>query len=967
MAAVYAATRNDGRQHALKIMHRELCGDDELRERFLREGHIARKVDHPGVVRVFDDDVTETGEPFLIMELLVGSTLSRLWRKNDKKLPVEASLIIAANVLDALSAFHDIEIVHRDLKPANIFVTTERDVKVLDFGVAQHREAGRDITRVGLAVGTPSFMAPEQALGKSADVDHRADIYAVGATLYTIVGGRKLHEGATEQESTVLAATQPAPSVARIAPDLPLAVVTLIDKSLQWDPRNRFQSADEMRDAIETFLAVGGQAPQRTRRSQPPAFEPARLELDIDEGSVPPGDITSAAGVGTPSGFYGAVRNSGSMDLVGDIELAFEPKRHSPSEHPADGVHERRRAARHHRSDSEIRSLLPQRPPATAAQSSEQGLAGPDVPLLQDDPLAPLFVRLDRLLKTARQYGPSHPETHSRIDPVFEAASMALEHVPGGLHLRVLPFCLSIGHKTVWEPSPPGDIVPYTLSVAGVREIHVMPGVEQEELRELIGAMMVDPSSNPAEIATALWEAPFKHVQCRIEEDLGGEDAQSLEDFFSEAAELERELQMSLSDVQKMALSLQREDVLEAAAVAAMTDTSDDSGALLMLDEQAQERLAAATRLSNGELRVRHDEIMLDAFADAALRRDLAALADAVMSYTRRLVRLGRDEELYATHRELIGRLYDNDRRSSALSPTFITAAMFPGDVLMHVVRTASGFSELLNEQQCAAARAGFEMITKSTGPRSLKAFLKLAQRLGEGPLFDHILSYLVRVFEGEEDRVFAYLEKLNPLLAQRIVTTLVARGGARVKALLRPLLQSTNSAIRCEAMAQLATDHEQLTRELMQLFKSDDRIVRWAALDTFIRHRVVSAGPALVAIVERESFQDRALDEQQRVLSSIQSIHPPRCEKLLCEITTKHGIIAKEPLERTRMLAARMLGVHADSAMAIDALEQAATRRPWNSPQLREVAATALRQLEARIASRDAAGRETAGRKDSP
>ena len=107
-----------------------------------------------------------------------------------------------------------------------------------------------------LGLGGP-LRVDEQALGKNKTIDHRADIYAVGATLYTIISGRKLHRGASEQESYVLAATQPAPSVARVAPDLPLEVVTIIDKALQWDPRNRWGSAEEMHAAIVEVLESG--------------------------------------------------------------------------------------------------------------------------------------------------------------------------------------------------------------------------------------------------------------------------------------------------------------------------------------------------------------------------------------------------------------------------------------------------------------------------------------------------------------------------------------------------------------------------------------------------------------------------------------------------------------------------------------------------------------------------------------
>ncbi|MCA9623285.1 MAG: serine/threonine protein kinase [Myxococcales bacterium] len=938
MAAVYAATHEDGHRAALKILHAELCNDDDVRERFLREGVVARRVAHPGVVRIFDDDVTDRGEPFLIMELLSGAPLSRVWRKRGKKIPLDASLHIAASVLDALTAFHDQNIVHRDLKPANIFITRQSKVKILDFGVAQLREKGRDMTRVGLAMGTPSYMAPEQALGKSDRVDHRADIYAVGATLYTILSGQRLHQGATEQESYVLAATQPASSVARVAPDLPVPVVALIDKALQWDMRNRFQSAAEMRDAI---LALDFKKPARPKVEMPrgdatpfvdePSFDehPSRsrsgsgFELDMDSGSS---QLTSGTGVS-----LGLIRSGFDRTPSGssDIELAIEPP----------GV----RGQRSFVSGTAITNRPADRVSGTVSRSD-------DVPLPVDHPLAPAFVGLDRLLKTARQYGPSHPETQSRLQPVFEAFLEAVEHIPEGLRIKVLPFCFTHGTDTVWEPSPPSDIVPYTLSVAGLRAFHITAGVAEDELRELFTAMMVDASSNPSEIATALWEAPFQHIHCRIEEELGGEDAESLEGFFSEASVLEQELAQELTAVQKLTLSMDRGDVVEAAALAVMTGSAERSADMLRLPAEPRERLTAAVRLRASELRLRHDYLLLDAYADATARRDIRALAEALSSYSARMVRLGRDDELFASHRVLIDKATEAaaaGRRRVAAST--ITATLFPPSVLGHVVRTASGFSELLDEEQRRQALGAFALIANTASRSSLSSFLQLVSRVAEGPIFEHAARFIERVAAGAEETVIGELENMDPLVAQEILKRLLKRG-PEVKEKLRPLLTSQNSALRCEAIAQLATSDIELTQELMKLFKGDDGQQRLAALDTFVRHEVRSAGPALVQLVQQEEFKLRPLDEQQKIFEAIFTLNPARSEALLAELVASHGLMRDDELERTRTLAARMLGERGSQPETLSAMRKATGRGWWNSPELREVAVLAARQIESRM-----------------
>jgi serine/threonine protein kinase len=256
MACVYEATHANGRKAALKILHPELARDAGVRDRFLREGQIGNKIPHPARVEVLDHDTTDAGEPFLVMELLNGETLDQLWKRNDRKIPVALALGFAEQLLDFLSALHGVGIVHRDLKPANVFVC-EADagekigrVKVLDYGIAQLREGNQEHTRAGTALGTPSYMSPEQARGLGDKLDGRADIFSVGAMLQALITGQRLHQGRSNDEALILAATQPAPSIARIDATLPPTVIALVDKALQWDRRNRYENAAAMREAV---------------------------------------------------------------------------------------------------------------------------------------------------------------------------------------------------------------------------------------------------------------------------------------------------------------------------------------------------------------------------------------------------------------------------------------------------------------------------------------------------------------------------------------------------------------------------------------------------------------------------------------------------------------------------------------------------------------------------------------------
>ena len=258
MGAVFAAKHRNGTRAAVKVLHAEFARETEIRERFLREGKIANSVDHPARVPVTDDDVSDRGEPFLVMDLLEGETFNELRHRAGGKVPLEETLRIFETVLDLLAKCHTVGIVHRDIKPGNIFITREGSVKVLDFGVARMREAGSGVeaTRMGTAIGTPSYIAPEQALGLVSQVDGRSDIFSVGACMYVAFTGKRLNHARSEAESFVMAATQAAPSNANLAPDLPVEVVACIDRALAFEREKRFQDAASMRSEVLGLLAA---------------------------------------------------------------------------------------------------------------------------------------------------------------------------------------------------------------------------------------------------------------------------------------------------------------------------------------------------------------------------------------------------------------------------------------------------------------------------------------------------------------------------------------------------------------------------------------------------------------------------------------------------------------------------------------------------------------------------------------
>ncbi|MBE7484923.1 MAG: serine/threonine protein kinase [Polyangiaceae bacterium] len=296
MAAVYAAVDGTGRKAAIKLIHSHLAKNPAVRARFQREAYIANKVDHPGVVAIQGDGTSHDGEPYIVMELLRGQSVDLLLDSHRGRLTIRDALHIAEGVLAVLVKAHPLGIVHRDLKPENVFLTSKGEVKVLDFGIARmlDQEKDRGQTRTGVIMGTPSFMAPEQALGRWSEVDARTDLWAVGALIFLLVSGRLVHGSGTGSDMLIRAATRPAPSLARVA-KAPLSLVRLVDRALAFDPRRRFPDAATMLAelrAVQQEVGHGGVVERTDTGSKPP---PSPYEEPTMVGTQPGASSPEAA------------------------------------------------------------------------------------------------------------------------------------------------------------------------------------------------------------------------------------------------------------------------------------------------------------------------------------------------------------------------------------------------------------------------------------------------------------------------------------------------------------------------------------------------------------------------------------------------------------------------------------------------------------------------------------------------
>jgi len=242
------------RQVAIKLLPPELCGSPQVLQRFFNEARATSLIRHPGIVDVYDCDVDPTGRAYIVMEHLEGETLADRLRRMDA-LPWGEACAIAAQVADALGAAHGQRIVHRDLKPDNVFLVGESPpvVKVLDFGIAklQAGDAPQGLTMRGMLLGTPEYMSPEQC-GGSSDVDHRADIYALGCILFEMLAGTPPFLAETIQGLVTAHQFRPAPSLAGAAPDAPPWLRELLARMLAKRPGERPASMHDVARALRT-------------------------------------------------------------------------------------------------------------------------------------------------------------------------------------------------------------------------------------------------------------------------------------------------------------------------------------------------------------------------------------------------------------------------------------------------------------------------------------------------------------------------------------------------------------------------------------------------------------------------------------------------------------------------------------------------------------------------------------------
>ncbi|HXT48760.1 MAG TPA: serine/threonine-protein kinase, partial [Gemmatimonadaceae bacterium] len=280
MALVYRAIdRRLKRAVALKVLPPELAFRDEVRRRFMREAETSARLSYQNIVPIYSVD-EKNGIVYLVMALVDGETLAARMARAPR-MSIDEIRRVLREVAGALAYAHAHGVVHRDIKPENILLDRESGrAMVTDFGIARAAEGDARLTVTGVAIGTPAYMSPEQALGER-EADGRSDIYSLGVVGYQMLAGELPFKAANTPSMMMKHLTERLRPIREVRPDVPSDIAAVIEHALAKRPEDRFSNASEMASALATpswrapaSIAPASQAPQPAPSSPPPAQRP---------------------------------------------------------------------------------------------------------------------------------------------------------------------------------------------------------------------------------------------------------------------------------------------------------------------------------------------------------------------------------------------------------------------------------------------------------------------------------------------------------------------------------------------------------------------------------------------------------------------------------------------------------------------------------------------------------------------
>jgi hypothetical protein len=912
MAAVYMATHRNGSIGAIKILHDEVALNEEVRERFLREAYIANKVGHPGTVKVLDDDIDEKGTPFLVMELLQGESVERRAEKAGGRLSIKETLDIIDQTLAVLESAHKHAIIHRDLKPENLFLTGQKEgvtgtVKVLDFGIARLREENSRKTQTGMVMGTPSFMAPEQAMGRWNDVDARTDIYAVGATAFTLLTALPVHEAETAGEMLVAAATRPARSLARVLNNAPFNLVALVDRALAYDRDHRYASATVFRAELAKVRATLGE-----QAGAVPA------EVNLQSPVVPP----TVHGQDAPDGYEQAERGA-------RVET-FDPSTNSPEE-----VENMR----------EVFTLLER---ALVARK-QYSLTHPETKRRFDE----AFKRLASSLMTcdiclAWNFTPYafvagenvvwEPEPPWNRIPyqLFSDGVRTMGLVPGLDEAEFYQWLDIVTIDPTVDLAPEDDLVT-RLWDAGFEHIF------HQAIDSFAEGNQDQRAQYEQERTNLISSAHATHV---------GDAAQAWREGLAEGGAAARN---NAGAKAKQVLDFLNKDIDPETAARV---------ANLNLQEQSPGEATAAESLKVDEATTALLAARLDTDASATSERFVVAAAEAfiasaktgrsqaVTTPLRRAVdglANGEPEkamEMILLLRETV-KIEGNELETESLRGT-MTAEVLSPKTLLDILRG----SEKLADERKEPYVKGLSKVLVCIQSQHLEAAITFLPEASKGPIRALILDFLRTSGKGYEPKIATLFGSADIELGLELVRLLVSMETDQAREAITMASSSPHPLVRIEALGHLeGVSGNRVRAEMRKLLDDPQLDVRLAALRAMEEHNIAVAGPFLVLRIQDKAFFKQAIDERRQSLKTLSKLRPKRAEEICIELLEQQPLFRSPSLESTRDIAAFFLGeVGATDGRAAALLAEIEKSKPWrNSKVVRASAAAGAMRLAER------------------
>ncbi len=905
MAAVYAATHRNGARAAIKVLHPECGIHAEAKERFFREAYIANRVGHDGSVKVLDDDVTENGEAYLVMELLEGRAVGEWASERGGRGPLQDVLQIVEQTLAVLESAHAVGIVHRDLKPENLFLCDDGTLKMLDFGIARLQDGGQSQTRTGFTMGTPEFMAPEQAMARWDEVDGRTDLWSVGAILFTLLSGEAVHEGETAGEIMVRAATRPARSFARVMPEAPFGVVRIIDRALEFDVARRFADAEEMRDALLPLLDEEHQ-PRVSPSSGVAVAKPRQLHPT--ESTLL--EVEPAAG---------DVRRDRMID-DGDIGNVSEADLHNTKEFLS--LFEKVLIARvqygpgHPELRNRLDFVLKHCNAALAA--SEGGLfwnltpysftAGDETVWLPKPPLdqVPYQLFADGFRTLGILPGLTADEFRDLVHIV------ALD--------RTRAMAPEDDFATLFWDAGLEHVVYHTVDVFDEGN-HASRLKFEQDRSAVLNLRLFDTSS----LLSRSWEKNRQSGAPRPE----SSPAARIFKFLNEGLPTDKESESRAAGVGDAARSLAGGAVGSEAlqvdeAVLRMLAAQLDIDAH-MTGERFIVAAAQAFEATEGRAGVSVTPPLRHALDNLAPSNPSAAIEFALTLC--RTVGQNFDEEMQTRLRASLARQIVSEKTMGLL----LQGAIREGD-----------------DQELFAK--GLETLLLHLDDTYFTPVANALPIVDGTDFGETLLQYLRRTGTGHEAELGALFAEASIELGLAIVRTLAAINSDAAREAIAGASESSHAVVRIAALGHIeGVSSERLRVELRTLLEDDEPDVRIMALQAMRKHMIRVAGPFLVLRIKSSAFDKLSIHERREALLTLATLAPTRAEAVGIELLAAQKVMSSPAREDTREAAAAILGRVGESRQAREVLERASKGKWRNSERVRVSASESIEEMDQR------------------